>query len=104
MRHIYLYMILDIPLYISIEDGGMDPRYSSVHKHGGGTFAGILEQSMGARNRVGIGLSYRSVRLHRLAKSIPGLLKSIKIKSGYLSVHKYRGWRDESWIFLCTYV
>ncbi len=26
--------------------------------------AGILEQSMGARNRVGIGLSYRPARLH----------------------------------------
>ncbi len=38
--------------------------------------AGILEQS---RNRVGIGLSHRPVRLHRLAESIPGLLKSLKI-------------------------
>jgi hypothetical protein len=38
--------------------------------------AGILEQSMGARNRVGIGLSYRPARLHRLAESIPLLLKS----------------------------
>ncbi len=38
--------------------------------------AGILEQSMGARNLVGIGLSYRPSRLHRLAESIPGLLKS----------------------------
>jgi hypothetical protein len=28
---------------------------------------------MGARNRVGLGLSYRSARLHRLAKSIPGI-------------------------------
>ncbi len=36
--------------------------------------AGILEQSMGARNRVGIGLSYC------LAESIPGLLKSFKIQ------------------------
>ncbi len=34
---------------------------------------------MGARNRVGIALSYRAARLHRLAESIPGLLKSIKI-------------------------
>jgi hypothetical protein len=33
--------------------------------------AGILEQSMGARNRVGIRLSYRPARLHRLAKTIP---------------------------------
>jgi hypothetical protein len=46
--------------------------------------AGILEQSMGARNRVGIRLSYRPVRLHRLAKSIPwnrfpGSLKVFKI-------------------------
>jgi hypothetical protein len=31
------------------------------------TSAGILEQSMGARNRVGIGLSNRPARLHRLA-------------------------------------
>jgi hypothetical protein len=28
---------------------------------------------MGVRNRVGIGLSYRPGRLHRLAESIPGL-------------------------------
>jgi hypothetical protein len=33
--------------------------------------AGIFKQSMGARNRVGIGLSYRPARLHRLAESIP---------------------------------
>jgi hypothetical protein len=42
--------------------------------------AGILEQSMGGpRNRVGIGLSYRPTRLHRLEESIPGLLKSLLI-------------------------
>jgi hypothetical protein len=29
--------------------------------------AGIFKQAMGARNRVGIGLSYRPARLHRLA-------------------------------------
>ncbi len=45
--------------------------------------AGILEQPMGTRNRVGIGLSYRDARLHRLAESIPGLLKSIKIPYQY---------------------
>jgi hypothetical protein len=33
--------------------------------------AGIFEQSMGARNRVGIGLSNRPARQHRLAESIP---------------------------------
>ncbi len=35
---------------------------------------------MGARNRVGIGLSYQPASLHRLAESIPGLPKSKKIK------------------------
>jgi hypothetical protein len=33
--------------------------------------AGIFKQSMVARNRVGIGLSYRPARLHRLAEFIP---------------------------------
>jgi hypothetical protein len=44
--------------------------------------AGILEQSMGARNRVGIGLSHRPARLHRLAESIPWnrFLGSLKVK------------------------
>jgi hypothetical protein len=37
-----------------------------------------LEQSIGTRNRVRIGLSYRPTRLHRLAESIPGLQKSFK--------------------------
>jgi hypothetical protein len=32
---------------------------------------GILVQSIKARNRVGIVLSYRPARLHRLAESIP---------------------------------
>jgi hypothetical protein len=38
----------------------------------------IFKHSMGARNRVGIGLSYRPARLHRLAELMPwnpGLLK-----------------------------
>ncbi len=34
-------------------------------------YAGILEQSIGARNQEGIGLSHRPPRLHRLAESIP---------------------------------
>jgi hypothetical protein len=41
---------------------------------------GIFKQSIGARNRVGIGLSYRPAMLHSLAigflESILGLLKS----------------------------
>ncbi len=37
----------------------------------GETRAGIFKQSMGARNRVGIGLPYRPSTLHRLAEFIP---------------------------------
>jgi hypothetical protein len=37
----------------------------------GKTGAGIFKQSMGARNRGGIGLSYWPARLHRLAEFIP---------------------------------
>ncbi len=33
--------------------------------------AGIFKESMGARNRGGIGFSYRPARLHRLAEFIP---------------------------------
>ncbi len=33
--------------------------------------AGIFKKSMGARHRVGIGLSYRPARLHRLAELMP---------------------------------
>jgi hypothetical protein len=52
--------------------------------------AGTLEQSLMARNRIGLGLSYRPARLHRLAESIPwnrflgtipGPLKSLKMPS-----------------------
>jgi hypothetical protein len=43
--------------------------------------AGIVKQSMGARNRVGIGLSYWPARIHRLEESIPGLLEILKIPS-----------------------
>jgi hypothetical protein len=43
--------------------------------------AGILEQSVGAWNRLGIGWSYRSARLYRLAESIPWnrFLGSLKV-------------------------
>ncbi len=47
--------------------------------------AGILEQSMVARNRVGIGFTYRTVKAYACGidslESIPGLLKSVKIPS-----------------------
>jgi hypothetical protein len=54
----------------------MLPDVVFPHKHSNdidGTYycAGTLEQSMGARNQVGIGLSYRPARLHRLAESMP---------------------------------
>jgi hypothetical protein len=42
--------------------------------------AGIFKQSMGARNRVGIGLSYRPARLHSLADLFP-LIDSLKIRA-----------------------
>jgi hypothetical protein len=43
--------------------------------------AEIFKQSMGARNRLGIGLSYRPARLHSLAVLILGLLKSLNIRA-----------------------
>jgi hypothetical protein len=53
------------------------PRSTVLHWR---SCAGILEQSMGARNRVGIELSYRPARLHGLADSIPGLLNSLQYR------------------------
>ena len=44
--------------------------------------AGIFKQSIGARNLVGIGLSYRPARLHRLlVEVVPGnhFLGSLKV-------------------------
>jgi hypothetical protein len=45
--------------------------------------AGILKQFMGARNRVGIGFSYRPTRPAELIPldQILGLLKSLKIRA-----------------------
>jgi hypothetical protein len=48
---------------------------------------------MGARNKVGIGFSYRPARLQRLAESIPWLLKSFKIPSLCLNFRKSMGTR-----------
>jgi hypothetical protein len=46
---------------------------STLRRHFDTVFpwAGIFKQSMGVRNRVGIGLSYRPATLHRLAELIP---------------------------------
>jgi hypothetical protein len=43
--------------------------------------AGIFNQSMGARNRVGIGLSHRLARPHSLAELVPWnrFLGSVKV-------------------------
>ncbi len=45
--------------------------------------AGIFKQSMGARNRVGIGLSYQPARLHSMAELVPWIrfLGSLKFKN-----------------------
>ncbi len=54
--------------------------------------AKILEQSMGARNRVGTGLSYWLSRLHRLAESIPwnrSLRLKIPSQKRHASLQKY---------------
>ncbi len=46
------------------------------------SIAGIFKQSMGALNRVGIGLSYRPARLHSLAELVPWIrfLGSLKVQ------------------------
>jgi hypothetical protein len=70
-----------------------------VYLYGLGTIspsncAGILKQSVGARNQVGIGLSYRPARLHSLADLFlvidSGLLKRLKIRAQRL--HSLADW------------
>jgi hypothetical protein len=53
------------------------------------TRAGIFKEFMGARNRGGIGLSYRPARLHRLAEFIlrNRFLGSINVYKYGLSSH-----------------
>ncbi len=63
----------------------MGQEISSSQKH---NRAGIFKESVGARNRGGIGLSYRPARptlaggIHSL-ESIPGLHKRLKIRAQY---------------------
>jgi hypothetical protein len=54
---------------------------------------------MGARNQVGIGSSYRPAGLHRLAESIPGFLKSLKIRALFCAL----GWRNRFLVSLKVY-
>jgi hypothetical protein len=74
-----------------------------------------FKQSMGTRNRVGIGLSYRPDRLHRLVELVswnqfPGLHKSLKIRfllfydeadsNQYSQRKKLREKRRAGWVFI----
>jgi len=66
---------------------GKDRRMSSP-PYNMNKSAGIFKQSMGARNRVGIGLSYRPARLLHIQpggivslETILGLLESLKIRT-----------------------
>jgi hypothetical protein len=56
---------------------------------------------MGARNRVGIGLSYRPARLHRLAESIPwnrflGSIKILKYQLRIQTVYTENRWDQKT--------
>jgi hypothetical protein len=57
--------------------------------------AGIFKQSMGDRNRVGIGLSHRPASLHKLAEIIPW-----NQFLGSINVYKYGLW-SQSITYLC---
>jgi hypothetical protein len=62
------------------------------------TRAGIFKKTMGARHRVGIGLSYRPARLHRLAELMPWhrFLVSIRVLKYQLCITEMRvGGRSE---------
>ncbi len=60
------------------------------------SWAGIFKQSMGAMNRVGIGLSYRPARLHRQAEFIPWnrFLGSIIVQKYRLCINSMRNWSE----------
>jgi hypothetical protein len=68
------------------------------------TSAGILEQSMGARNLVGIGMSYRSGSLCSLVESIHRnrFLGSLKVQKYHLSTIFFSYGRMQSLVYkLC---
>ncbi len=58
----------------------------------------FFKQSMGARNRVGIGLSYRPARLHKRAELFPWNQFLGSIKYGFFSSSRERmqGWSTGS--------
>ncbi len=62
----------------NVKYGVRPSKFIGLHVH---SCAGIFKQSMGARNRVGIGLLYRPDRPHRPAELVPWnrFLGSIKV-------------------------
>ncbi len=56
-------------------------KFTLCKDSGSASSAGTFKQSMGARNRVGIGLSYWPARLHSLAELVlwNRLLGSLKV-------------------------
>jgi hypothetical protein len=68
----------------------------------GSTSDGIFRQSMGARNRLGIGMLYRPARLHSLAELVlwnrfRAPKKSLKIRAQYTCSVIIAGQRASSW-------
>ncbi len=57
--------------------------------------AGILEQPMGARNRLGVKLSYRPFRLHRLSESIP--------LNRFLWIDSWAPWKFKNTVSYCCH-
>jgi hypothetical protein len=66
-----LFVLLDCHKYAKVL---VTPKHLPPPPHASVSCAGILEQPMGARNRVGIGLSYRPARdcIFKLRRSLAG--------------------------------
>ncbi len=62
-------------------DNKLPPPFSSARAQAARYSAGIFKQSVGVRNRLGIGLSYRTARPHSLVKLVPWnrFLVSLKV-------------------------
>jgi hypothetical protein len=67
--------VSDLRLSLCENDGFQKRAYSACFQAEYNLYinsgTGIFQQSVGARNRVGIGLSYRPARLHSLAELVP---------------------------------
>jgi hypothetical protein len=62
-------------------EGSFGPRLPS---------AGIFKQSVEPRNRVGIGLLYRTARLHRVAELIPPYFLKVIIYDPHIFLSNYK--------------